>query len=168
VNTVVRPPASHLIVMGVSGCGKSTLASALAQRLELPFAEGDDFHSDQARRQMAAGTPLTDADRRPWLLRIVDWMDAHPDGGVISCSALKRSHRDLLRTTVCAVWFIHLDVPEPVLAARMRARPNHFMPASLLASQLDALERLSPGEGVVMDGTLPVQGILAELESTWQ
>ena len=141
-----------IVVMGVAGCGKSTVAAMIAERLGWPLAEGDDFHSAQNRAKMAAGTPLTDDDRMPWLASIRDWIDRTPTHSVVTCSALRRSYRDLLRTAKSRVRFLHLTGSRAVLGSRIGSRTGHFMPPSLLISQLDTLEALQPDEdGVVVD-----------------
>ncbi|WP_448630067.1 gluconokinase [Cellulomonas soli] len=145
----------HVVVMGVSGSGKSTVAAALAERLTLPFGEGDEFHGERNRALMAAGVPLTDADRAPWLLAVRDWMSAQaPTGSVVACSALRRAYRDVLRGALGDVLFLEVDVPAAVLRARMSARTEHFMPVSLLDSQLATLEPLAADEpGARVDGS---------------
>lgn len=141
-----------LVVMGVSGSGKSTVGAALAQRLRVPFADADDFHPQANIDKMSAGIPLDDHDRGPWLDAIGDWLAEHPDGAVMSCSALKRSYRDRLRHHAHGVQFLHLAGSPEVLARRMAGRPGHFMPASLLSSQLATLEPLQPDEaGTTID-----------------
>lgn len=141
-----------LVVMGVSGTGKTTLAQNLSRTLGWPMAEGDDLHSDANRAKMAAGIPLTDADRWPWLRRIRAWIDSRLESGepgVITCSALKRSYRDVLRAP--GVVFVHLDGDRAVLADRLGRRRGHYMPPSLLDSQLATLEPLGPDEdGIVV------------------
>ncbi len=135
--------------MGVSGVGKSTIAKALAARLGWDFAEGDDFHPEANVAKMASGTPLNDDDRWPWLGLIGDWMSTEIAAGrsaVVTCSALKRSYRDLLREGRPEVRFLHLVADPDLLAMRMGERKDHFMPASLLASQLDTLELLGRDE----------------------
>lgn len=154
-------PGSHLIVMGVAGCGKSTVGEALAATLGVPFGEGDDFHSAEARERMAAGVPLTEADRWPWLDRLVAWLDAHAaTGSVVSCSALRRAYRDRLRTASGEVRFCELDVDPDVLRERLAHRVGHYMPVTLLESQLATLEPLAADEGVRLDGTLPVADLV--------
>ena len=135
-----------VVVMGVAGSGKTTVGQALAAELGVEYAEADAFHPAANIAKMSAGVPLTDADRTPWLQAIAAWIRTHhPIGGVVSSSALKRSYRDTLRADN-DVWFLHLDGPADLIAARITARTNHFMPASLLASQLAALEPLAPDE----------------------
>ncbi len=146
-----------VVVMGVSGSGKTTIAEALAERLGWEFTEGDSHHPPANVEKMRAGTPLDDADRAPWLDRLAGWISEREAGGrsvVLTCSALKRRYRDRLREGNDAVWFVHVDVPEDELARRMAARTGHYMPASLLGSQLAALERLDADEpGVTVSGT---------------
>jgi gluconokinase len=148
------PPLS-LIVMGVSGVGKTSVAHALVARTGWSFQEGDDLHPEANRAKMAAGHPLVDDDRWPWLQRIADWIgtrEAAGDGAVVTCSALKRSYRDLLRAGHPSVRFVHLLADEVVLTSRVTHRLGHFMPAALLRSQLDTLEPLGPDEpGVGVD-----------------
>ncbi len=138
-----------VVVMGVSGCGKTTVAERLAQHLGWVFAEADEFHSEANLAKMSAGTPLDDADRLPWLTAIRDWVTATGQQGrsaVVTCSALQRSYRDLLRDAGSRVLFLHLTGPREVLAERMGARTGHFMPTSLLDSQLATLQALEPDE----------------------
>ena len=131
----------RIVVMGVSGCGKSTVARALAQRLALPFVEADELHPPHNVAVMAAGTPLTDEDRRGWLHAVaVALAQAEATGVVVACSALKRSYRDLLRTSAPGLRIVHLTGPPILLAERLRSRAGHYMPVSLLQSQLDTLE----------------------------
>lgn len=135
-----------IVVMGVSGSGKSTVGAALAQRLRVPFADADDFHPEANIAKMTAGHALDDDDRRPWLDSIGEWLAAHADGGVMSCSALKRSYRDQLREHCPDVDFLHLAGTPEVIGRRQASRPGHFMPASLLASQFETLEPLEADE----------------------
>ena len=141
-----------IIVMGVAGSGKSTVAEMLAERLGWQMAEGDNFHSPQNRAKMAAGTPLTDEDRKPWLESIRDWIDQTPQNAVVTCSALRRSYRDILRSARGRVRFLHLHGSPAVLGSRISGRTGHFMPPALLISQLETLEALEPDEdGTVVD-----------------
>jgi gluconokinase len=156
-----------VILMGVSGSGKTTVGEALARRLHLPFIEADALHPKTNVDKMAAGIPLTDADRWPWLDVVgakLEHVRLEGEGVIATCSALKRAYRDRLRANVEGpIQFVLLDSPRHVLAARMASRRGHFMPASLLDSQLATLERPLPGEGVmVLDGTRPI----AELVET--
>jgi len=154
-----------LVVMGVSGAGKSVVQRALVERLAWPSAEGDDFHPPLNIEKMRAGVPLTDEDRWPWLAAIADWIGAQEAAGrssVVTCSALRRGYRDRLRRDHPSVRFAHLDVPRDRLAARVAARTDHFMPASLLDSQLESLEPLGADEpGAAFDADIP-PGALAE------
>jgi gluconokinase len=150
-----------IVVMGVSGSGKSTVGAALAQRLRVPFADADDFHPAANIEKMTAGHALDDADRRPWLDSIGQWLAAHPDGGVMSCSALKLAYRDQLREHCPRVEFLHLVGTPEVIGRRQASRPGHFMPASLLASQFETLEPLLADEhGVDVDVDQDIDSIV--------
>ena len=148
----------HLIVMGVSGSGKSTVAEGLAAHLGWPFLEGDTLHPPANVAKMAAGTPLTDDDRWPWLEAIAAWISAQEAQGqcsISSCSSLKRAYRDLLRKGAPRVRFVHVAGDQAVLAARLADRQGHFFPPALLASQFATLEPLQPDEdAVTVDLTL--------------
>ena len=128
-----------VLVMGVSGSGKSSVGVALAERLGVPFLEGDSLHPAANVAKMAAGLPLDDADRAPWLAAIATWMKGRT-AGVVACSALKRAYRDRLRETAPGMRIVALLPPPDVLAERLGHRRGHFMPGSLLASQLATLE----------------------------
>jgi gluconokinase len=162
----MRPsqPAPLVVVMGVSGSGKSTVGAALAQRLRVPFVDGDDLHPAANIAKMSAGHPLDDHDRYPWLEAIGEWLAAHEEsGGVVSSSALKRKYRDQLRHHAHRVQFLHLHGTREVIAARQATRPGHFMPASLLTSQFATLEPLAPDEhGLVVDVAQSVDAIIQE------
>lgn len=141
--------STHLVVMGVSGTGKSTVAKVLAERLGWPFAEGDDLHPAANVAKMAAGIPLADPDRWPWLDAIAAWTSeqaAQGNSTIVTCSALRRAYRDRLRAAAAGTVFVHLVGSLDLLAERMGARKDHFMPTSLLPSQLDALEPLEADE----------------------
>ncbi|MFC3495410.1 gluconokinase [Glycomyces rhizosphaerae] len=152
-----------LVVMGVAGSGKSTVARLLADRLGRPMAEADDFHPEANIAKMRSGTPLTDADREPWLLSLRDWISAHDAEGrgtVVTCSALKRTYRDLLRGATAQVRFVHLSGTPEVIGERLSARSGHFMPPSLLDSQFADLEPLGDDEdGITVDVTAPPEQI---------
>ena len=139
----------HLVVMGVSGGGKSTIAMMLAGKLGYIFAEGDEFHSEANREKMRSGHPLNDDDRAPWLESIQEWMTAEARVGhstVVTCSALRRKYRDILRGAEGNTIFVHMAPPVDLTLERMEARKGHYMPASLLTSQIDTLEELEPDE----------------------
>ena len=140
----------HFVVMGVCGCGKTTAALALQQYLHCQYAEGDEFHTQVNRDKMGAGIPLTDEDRYPWLGNLRDWMSQQAQNGaaysVVTCSALKRHYRDILREAQGRVLFVHLDPPHDVNLARMMARKGHYMKADMLASQEAILEPLGEDE----------------------
>jgi gluconokinase len=157
----MAPETRPIVVMGVSGSGKSTVGAALAQRLRVPFADADDFHPAANIEKMTAGHALNDADRRPWLDSIGQWLAAHPDGGVMSCSALKLAYRDQLRQHCPGVEFLHLVGTPEVIGRRQASRPGHFMPASLLASQFETLEPLLADEhGVDVDVDQDIDSIV--------
>nr|WP_236571324.1 gluconokinase [Microbacterium hydrocarbonoxydans] len=145
------PPS--VVVMGVSAAGKSTLGCLLAEMLEVEFLDADALHPSSNRQKMTAGTPLTDDDRMPWLDRVGDELaQRSSSGAVIACSALRRIYRDRIRARVPEVVFVHLHGSHPLLAERAAARTDHFMPPSLLHSQIDTLEMLAGDEsGVMLD-----------------
>lgn len=139
----------NIVVMGVAGCGKSTIGLMLAGRLGYVYAEGDEFHTQANRDKMHAGHPLNDDDRAPWLQSIADWMTAEAEAGrstVVSCSALKRKYRDVLRSAKGRTVFVHIAPPEDLNRARLEARTGHFMNPALLDSQYATLEELEPDE----------------------
>jgi gluconokinase len=143
------PPTTTIVVMGVSGAGKSTVMRALAGELGWPAAEADEFHSPANVAKMRSGTPLTDADRRPWLDALAAWIGEHEQAGenaLVTCSALRRAYRDLLRRGHESIWFAHLVVEPAVIADRLEHRRGHYMPPALLSSQLETLEPLEHDE----------------------
>lgn len=150
------PPTSTVTVVltGVSGVGKSSVAAEVVSATGWAFVEGDALHSRPNRARMAAGQPLGDTHRAPWLRALAAWIGQQEGAGrnaVLTCSALRRSYRDTLRTGHPSVWFVHLTVSPSELERRLVARTGHFMPASLLASQLATLEPLQSDEpGVVV------------------
>lgn len=149
--------------MGVSGAGKTTVAKGISALTGLTFAEADEFHSALNVATMRAGVPLDDASRWPWLRRLADWMAARSAEGastVLACSALKRSYRDVLRQGGLVIDFVHLDGPADVIRERMSRRVGHYMPASLLNSQIATLEPPQPGESAI---TLDVSRLPDEL-----
>ncbi|MBT2519837.1 gluconokinase [Arthrobacter sp. ISL-28] len=142
-------PATHLVVMGVAGSGKSTIAAALSKQLGWASAEADEFHPQSNIEKMSQGIPLQDEDRWPWLQQIQKWMTEQARAGhctVLTCSALKRSYRQLLSEAEGRVLFIHLHGEADLISERMQGREGHFMPPMLLPSQLATLEPLSPEE----------------------
>ena len=153
--------------MGVCGSGKSLVGAALARELDIEFAEGDAFHPPANVALMSAGVPLTDADRDGWLRALGERLAEARRAGqglVVSCSALKRSYRDLLRRAAGDVRFIYLRGSPGLLAERLAGRVGHFMPPSLLESQLATLEEPSPDEDAwTCDVSRPLDAIVAEL-----
>lgn len=144
--------AAPIVVMGVSGSGKSSVGAVLAQRLRVPFVDADTLHPAANVAKMAAGAPLDDDDRYPWLEQVGGWLAGHRDGGVTSCSALRRKYRDQLRAHCPGVMFLHLSGSPELIGARLAVRPDHFMPAALLRSQFDALQALDTDEaGMTVD-----------------
>ena len=155
------------VVMGVAGSGKSTIGAALARALGVDFVEGDAYHPPENVQRMAAGVPLTDADRAGWLRalagRLREAREART-GLVVACSALKRSYRDVLRDGAPDVQFVFLRGTHPLIAARIAGRRGHFMPASLLDSQFATLEEPATDEGVwEYDAAEPPEALVAEL-----
>ena len=141
-----------LVLMGVSGSGKTTVAKLIADRLDWAFEEGDALHPPANVAKMAAGHPLDDDDRAPWLAKVADWVDERLDGGesgVITCSALKRRYRALIDRRGQGVEFVYLHGSRELVAERLATRQGHFMPSSLLASQFDALEEPGADEPVI-------------------
>ena len=166
-----EPPAPRrttIIVMGVSGVGKSSVAAALHRSLGWPLAEGDDFHPASNVEKMRRGIALDDDDRWPWLAAIATWVGAQESAGrdcIVTCSALKSAYREALRRGHPSVWFVHLTAPREDIAARLGQRVGHFMPASLLASQLDQLEPLHADEpGVTVAASDAAEATAASIE----
>ncbi|CCQ47537.1 beta-N-acetylglucosaminidase/beta-glucosidase domain protein [Pseudarthrobacter siccitolerans] len=157
-------PRLRIIVMGVSGCGKTTIGDLVARELGVPFLDGDSLHPVENVAKMAAGTPLTDEDRWPWLATVGTALANAADGGmVLACSALRRSYRDAIRAQAPDTIFLHLHGSKEVLRARTEGRTGHFMPPALLESQLATLEPLGADEaGVVVDIAAPVEHVVRE------
>ena len=154
----------HVAVMGVTGAGKTTIAQALAAALDVAYIDADDLHSASNVKKMFAGAPLDDEDRRPWLELVGYALAGRLEGAVVACSALKRRYRDALREHAPALFFVHLAPAPTVLEARLTARTDHFMPPSLLASQLDALEPLDEGEaGITIEATGSVDELVSAI-----
>jgi len=143
-----------LVVMGVSGCGKSKLAKGLQQALNWPFQEGDDLHSQHNVQKMSEGIPLTDEDRAPWLEKCHEWLEkcaqTNQGQGILTCSSLKRSYRDLLRKNIrIPFYFLYINVPKEILLQRLQKRKGHFMHSNLLESQLETLEPFQADESYI-------------------
>ena len=155
----------HVVVMGVSATGKTTVAEGLSEELGCEFVEGDSLHPSANIAKMSAGIPLTDEDRWPWLKAIAEMVavkDHERRSTVVTCSALKRSYRDVLRDAA-PTFFVQLDAPFEVLRDRMQLRTKHFMPTSLLRSQFETLEPLDDDEdGAVIDVTPPIDEVIEE------
>lgn len=161
-----------LVVMGVSGCGKTSIGQAVADDIDGRMIEGDAYHPAENIRKMSEGHPLDDADRKGWLERLSDILADETGNGVrpvLACSALKKSYREILRAKTPGLGFVFLDLPYDVARERVSSRPGHFMPASLVDSQFEALERPDSEDRVlVVDATLPVADIAEKVVSWWQ
>lgn len=154
--------STRVVVAGVSGSGKSKVGELLAQRLGVPFEDGDDLHPPENKAKMQRGEPLTDEDRRPWLDLIGRWFVEH-DGGVVACSALKRTYRDHLREHVPDLDVLLLDGDPDLIRQRQADRKGHFMPPGLMDSQFATLETIADDEsGVVIDIGQSIEEIVAE------
>ena len=160
---VVKPVVIHVVVMGVAGCGKSAVGQRIAAQLGLPLIEGDDFHSACNIARMQQGVALTDADRADWLRTLAVELGKHPQGAVLTCSALKMAYRDALRRGVSHLYFVHLAITPPESLRRVANRPGHFYPPSLVASQFAALQDPTGEKGVlVLDGAKPLDALAAQ------
>ncbi|WP_228461605.1 gluconokinase [Paracoccus liaowanqingii] len=150
----------RVVIMGVSGTGKTSVGQALSARLGIPYLDGDDLHPAANVARMAAGIPLTDADRWPWLDRVAAMLDSRAPV-IIGCSALRRAYRDRLRAGAGGpLRFLHLTGPRAVIAARMAGRAGHYMPPALLDSQLATLEVPSADEAIPLDITQPLETLV--------
>jgi carbohydrate kinase (thermoresistant glucokinase family) len=173
--------SDRIVVMGVSGCGKSTIGALLAEHLGARFIDGDDLHPESNKDKMAAGTPLSDEDRWPWLDLVGDALTGAPNlvdvfelvkptGTVVACSALKRAFRERILKAAPGTIFIHLHGTPELLATRMKSREGHFMKETMLTSQLETLEFLEADEpGKVFDISSPADDIVRRvlLESSF-
>jgi gluconokinase len=154
-----------LVFMGVSGCGKTTVAAILTGRLGWPFEEGDALHPQSNIEKMRAGHPLTDDDRWPWLEKVAEWVEARLDAGengLITCSALKRSYRDMINRRGSGVVFVFLAGSKETIASRLAARHGHFMPPSMLDSQFADLEEPTPDEPEIRVDVGATPGVIAQ------
>ena len=163
-----------MVVMGVAGCGKSAVGKRVAAALDLPLIEGDDFHPPSNKTKMQQGAALNDDDRAGWLQRLAGELAARPDGAVLTCSALKRRYRDVLRGVFPAVAdatpqlkFLYLAISPEESLRRVAKRAGHFYPPSLVASQFEALQNPADEPGVlVLDGGMPLDALAAQA-SNW-
>lgn len=144
------PDPVRVVVMGVAGCGKSAVGRLIAQQLCVPLVEGDEFHPLENIRKMQRGMALTDADRAGWLRTLAMELTRHPDGVVLTCSALRAAYRDSLRRAAPGLYFVHLAITEAQALLRVAQRAGHFYPASLVASQFEALEDPFSEPGVLV------------------
>ena len=153
----------HVVVMGVAGCGKSAVGQRIAHQLNLPLIEGDDFHCASNIAKMQQGLALTDADRADWLKTLATKLMKHPNGAVLTCSALKSAYRDTLRRGVRSLHFVHLTITQAESLKRVGNRPGHFYPPSLVASQFAALQDPVHEPGVLtLDSELPLDELAAQ------
>lgn len=160
--------SQHFVIMGICGCGKTTAAQTIQKHLGCVYAEGDDFHTQENRNKMGQGIPLTDEDRAPWLMKLRDWMTEQSQQGakysVVTCSALKKAYRNILREANGEVYFIHLSPPVQINRERLMARQGHYMKANMVDSQLDILEPLMADEkGIVINNAGTPEEVGAEI-----
>jgi gluconokinase len=163
--TVKGPKPLVLVLMGVSGCGKSTVGAILASRLGWPFEDGDALQPQSNVEKMKAGHQLTDVDRWPWLEMVAKWIETRLDrgeNGLIACSALKRSYRDILNRRGSGVVFVFLAGSKEMIASRLVARHGHFMPPSMLDSQFADLEEPSSDEPAIRVDVGPTPDVIAQ------
>jgi gluconokinase len=163
----LEPNMNSVVVMGVAGCGKSSLGEAIARAEGLPLIEGDDHHSAANKARMAAGTPLTDADRDGWLTTLGTQLQrAQPQGAVLTCSALKRAYRDRLRAAAPGLRFVFLEITPDDAQARVSARAaTHFFSTRLVASQFETLEPPTGEPGVLaVDARLPIHTLAQQVQ----
>jgi gluconokinase len=149
--------------MGVAGCGKSTLGQAIAEHTGWPVVEGDDFHSDANKARMAAGLPLRDTDREAWLRSLAGELQQRESGVVLTCSALKRSYRDILRAASPQLAFVFLDITPEEALRRIQLRSEHFFPSTLIQSQFETLEApVNEPRVLRLDASLPLETLTAQ------
>lgn len=154
-----------IVLMGVSGAGKSLIGQGVAEQLEVPFYDADDFHPQSNVSKMASGQPLTDEDRWPWLQNLAEHIRTWnaKEGAVLACSALKKSYRALLRGASSGrekIFFVYLKGPQPLIASRLKKREGHFMPENLLCSQFEALEEPGRDEALTVSVDAPPAAIV--------
>ena len=156
-----------IVLMGVSGCGKTVVGKVLAERLHLPFVEGDDFHSSGNIAKMSAGIPLDDGDRTDWMSAIREAMQLQTGSAIVSCSTLKRKFRCFLSDISKTVQFVYLQGDRELLEKRITSRIGHFFDPKLLDSQFSSLEEPSPEEGIMtIDITGSVEKIVATIHAS--
>lgn len=158
---------TKLVVMGVAGCGKSVLAQRLAQALDCPMLEGDDFHLPTSQEKMRAGIALDDTDRGPWLHRLGKLLAGSGGSIVLSCSALKRSYRDYLRAFVPELRFVYIEIDVQTAARRVEARSGHLFPISLVTSQFATLESPVGEKGVCTVSAFQTSEAQAATVAAW-
>ena len=149
------------IVMGVSGSGKTTIGKLLADRLNVPFLDADDFHPPENIRKMTSGIPLNDADREPWLNILSKELDKRKEGCVLGCSALKEKYRKLLEQASATINWVYLEASPELIRHRLSQRKDHFMPSSLIDSQFEALE--VPADAICVDASLHPEEIVDKI-----
>jgi gluconokinase len=154
-----------IVIMGVAGCGKSSLGAVVAQATDKPLVEGDDHHSDSNRRKMQSGVPLTDADREGWLTTLCEQLRAHPNGVVLTCSALKQAYRERLRQADIGLRFVFMDIQREQALIRVAARAHaHIFPTTLVDSQYATLESPTGEPGVLrVDAMAPMTQLQDEV-----
>ncbi len=157
----------RIVVMGVAGSGKSQLSQRLAERLGCPVLEGDHYHLPASQEKMRAGIALQDADREPWLARLGSELAAHEEGAVLSCSALKRKYRELLRAHVADLRFVYLEIDVHTAANRVASRSGHLFPRSLVTSQFATLESPAGEPGVLEVSALWTTDTQVEAVCRW-
>jgi gluconokinase len=157
----------RIVIMGVAGCGKSSLGAAVAAAEGLPLIEGDDFHSPASRDKMSRGIPLTDADRAQWLEVLGAQLAAHPQGMVLTCSALKRAYRERLRAAAPGLRFVFLDIDRAAAQQRVSGRGSHFFSATLVDSQFATLESPVGEAGVLRVDALEPLSTLQRQVGEW-
>ena len=153
-----------IVLMGVSGCGKSLIGTSLAKRMGLKFIEGDDYHSAENKEKMAQAIPLHDEDRLSWLEKLRNLFQENRNSLVVSCSALKKSYREVLTSDDTKLIFVHLHTSQEVIEQRLKGRKGHFFNPGLLSSQFEILEPLESGElGFQVNVVHPEHLVLAEI-----
>ena len=168
VTPLAPPRVLRAVVMGVAGCGKSVVGQLMARKLGLPLVEGDDFHPPANLAKMRKGIPLTDEDRDGWLHALALQLAGHPEGVVLSCSALKKAYRDILREAANPLYFVHLAISRAESLRRVSRRTGHFYPGSLVDSQFETLQDPDQEANVLtLAADEPLPDELAERAVAW-